>query len=252
MFYRLIVFGLVSFTVLLTSSKADDNEPEVVWPVFGPLQHEQAIPHPVGLPQNNAVAKFFPAVNGSNIINVSTMVRAKISVREDKPTQLIMMLERFRTEKGDKTITKFREEKRTRKTLQNGKEIELKFTVMVPHSVVIEDVEIKKSMGIKPQTFPASKFQFYTLAGESIDIDQASKHLSKLTPVFFYDQFRGEVAGLPKMAQQALREDCLIVTTGDKIRQTPNAPVHQFMPPVPAKMLPARIAIPAVEINEKE
>ncbi len=181
--------------------------------------------------------------------------QAKLS-SEGEELQLLVMAEAFRTEVREGPVTSFKQERRTRTIEVDGKQLEQAYTVQVPVTEYKES-EVKVPAGRKPITVPASECRFFDLHGEELAATDAAERLGSLQPIFLLDGLAADakLPEIPAIVRQAVKEECLIVTTTRVIRENRRIlrvgqalPAMQFVPAIPA--VPARAAgqvLPAVE-----
>lgn len=134
----------------------------------------------------------------------SNLVGAKMKLVDERP-QLILMLKAVTHAGQNRTIVV----DGTRKEETHKAVAPVKFT---------DNRQVPKTAGLVPQTIAAKEFQYYDLSGERLSIDEASKRLEKLTPVFLLDYFAGEVEAVPDIQRQALNPKCLIITSKKRLR----------------------------------
>lgn len=173
--------------------------------------------------------------------------RAKLS-SEGEELQLVVMVEAFRTEKKEGPVTSFTQELRTRIIQVDGKPLEQTYTVQIPVTE-FKETEVKIPAGRKPLTVPASECRFFDLQGEEIAATDAAERLRSLQPIFLLDGMAADtkLPEIPAIVRQAVKEECLIVTTTRVIRENRRIlrvgqalPAMQFVPAIPA--VPARAA----------
>ena len=152
---------------------------------------------------------------------LSTLVRAKLDPNDGKP-QLILMLQSYRMEKMAKPVAvkKTRIETRVRTVKINDREVEQVYQVAVPYTEQV--TEIAKSAGLKPTTFDISKFKIYDLDANVVSIEEASKRLEKLTPVFLLENTKApKFNPVPELQKSILKPGSLVIVSADKIHKRP-------------------------------
>ena len=140
----------------------------------------------------------------SGKVVLSNLVGAKMKLVDERP-QLILMLKAVTHAGQNRTI------------VVDGKRKEETHKAVAPVKFT-DNRQVPKTAGLVPQTIAAKEFQYYDLSGERLSIDEASKRLEKLTPVFLLDYFAGEVEAVPDIQRQALNPKCLIITSKKRLR----------------------------------
>ncbi|MGB7346435.1 MAG: hypothetical protein WBD20_19605 [Pirellulaceae bacterium] len=181
-----------------------------------PLKVQVPKPNPVPMQAIRRLPAFAVARSRGNA-TLADLVQAKLSGGE--PKQLILMLEAFRETNGDATVTRVRQEQRTREVVVDGKNVKQTYTVSIPFTEVVKNAKIPVPAGIKPQAFDVAKFDFYDLVGEAISIDDAAQRLGKLTSVFLLDNCSTTVKGFSDIQQQAMSKNCIIISTAEDLRK---------------------------------
>ena len=141
----------------------------------------------------------------STRVVLSNLVGAKMKLADEKP-QLILMLKGVADLKPSRNYI-----------IDNGTRKEETHKAVAPVKFT-DNRQVPKTAGLVPQTIAAKEFQYYDLSGERLSIDEASKRLEKLTPVFLLDYFAGEVEAVPDIQRQALNPKCLIITSKKRLR----------------------------------
>ena len=72
--------------------------------------------------------------------------------------------------------------------------------------------------GRKPFALELESVRFYKLDGTELSRPAAGEFLSTMRPVFFFDNFAGDVVPLPTNYRRLLNDSCLIVITPSKVR----------------------------------
>ncbi len=72
--------------------------------------------------------------------------------------------------------------------------------------------------GRKPIALELEAVRFYKLDGTELSRPAAGEILGIMQPVFFFDNFAGDVVPLPKLYRRLLNEECLIVVTQLQVR----------------------------------
>jgi hypothetical protein len=172
------------------------------------------------LAQDDAIVK--QPVLPARLPELNDLIEGKID-EKDGEQQLVVLADAYRTEKRAGKVTKFRQEQRKRSVVgRDGKAVEQTYTVNVPFS---EDGEVvvKIPAGRKPIAVPIEHCKFYSIQGERIDANKAALQLKEMQPIFLIDVCHGELREFPRLFTQVLKEDCLIVTTSNVVREDPTS-----------------------------